>query len=288
MTDMENITENKPDDGITDNIEAEPVVPETERGAFEGSLEEIDLAEEVINKVNEKVGATEEALEEDGEEPAEEEEVYVPKRGFRYGCYLFVKRSFDIVTSLLVLLVFSWLYLILTFAVFASDGGKPVYKQKRVGKNGKTIYLPKFRSMVKDANNFKKYLTEEQMEQYRTEYKIDNDPRITKIGKFLRKTSLDELPNIWAVFTGKISVVGPRPLIQEEIDEKYGKDGAKLLSVKPGLIGWWAVNGRSNTTYTSGERQALELYYVDHCSFGLDTKIFFKAIGKVFKRDGAK
>ena len=191
-------------------------------------------------------------------------------------------------TSFLVLLTFSWLYLILTFAVFVNDGGKPVYKQKRVGKNGKTIYLSKFRSMVKDANNFEKYLTPEQMEQYRTEYKIDNDPRITKIGKFLRKTSLDELPNIWAVFTGKISVVGPRPLIREEIDEKYGKDGAKLLSVKPGLIGWWAVNGRSNTTYTSGERQALELYYAEHCSFGLDTKIFFKAIGKVFKRDGAK
>ena len=142
--------------------------------------------------------------------------------------------------------------------------------------------------MVKDSDNLEKYLTPEQIEQYRTEYKVDDDPRITKIGKFLRKTSLDELPNIWAIFTGKISVVGPRPLVQNEIDEKYGKDGAKLLSVKPGLIGWWAVNGRSNTTYQSGERQALELYYVEHCSFGLDTKIFFKAIGKVFKRDGAK
>ncbi|MBD5636981.1 MAG: sugar transferase [Clostridia bacterium] len=286
---MENISENKPDEGIKDNIQAESAAPESESNAFENSSKEIDLAQEVVNKVNEKVGVTEEELQEDRGETVEKE-VYPSyrKKGFRYGCYLFFKRSFDIITSFLVLLVFSWLYLILTFAVFVNDGGKPVYKQKRVGKNGKTIYLPKFRSMVKDANNFEKYLTPEQMEQYRTEYKIDNDPRITKIGKFLRKTSLDELPNIWAIFTGKISVVGPRPLIQEEIDEKYGKDGAKLLSVKPGLIGWWAVNGRSNTTYTSGERQALELYYVDHCSFGLDTKIFFKAIGKVFKRDGAK
>ena len=230
------------------------------------SASELNLADEVVQKVN----ADMEAKEENAEVP------YQRRKGFRYGAYLFFKRTCDIVTSLLVLLVFSWLYLILLFAVFVSDGGKPVYRQKRVGKNGKTIYLPKFRSMVKDANNLEKYLTPEQLEQYRTEYKIDNDPRITKIGKFMRKTSLDELPNVWAIFTGKISVVGPRPLVQ------------KLLSVKPGLIGWWAVNGRSNTTYTSGERQALELYYVDHCSFGFDTKIFFKAIGKVFKRDGAK
>lgn len=248
-----------------------------EKPASQGSEE--NLAEEVVNKVNADMEARE------AEESAE---IPYRKRGFKHGVYRFSKRTFDFFTSLMVLLVFSWLYLILIFAVFASDGGKPIYRQKRVGKNGKTIYLPKFRSMVKDSDNLEKYLTPEQIEQYRTEYKVDDDPRITKIGKFLRKTSLDELPNIWAIFTGKISVVGPRPLVQNEIDEKYGKDGAKLLSVKPGLIGWWAVNGRSNTTYQSGERQALELYYVEHCSFGLDTKIFFKAIGKVFKRDGAK
>ena len=222
------------------------------------------------------------------EQEVEVKQTSYRKRGFRYGCYLFVKRTLDLITSALMLIVFSWLYLILVFAVFVSDGGKPVYRQERVGKKGKTIYLPKFRSMVKDANNLEKYLTKEQLEQYRREYKIDNDPRITKIGKFLRKTSLDELPNIWAVFTGKISVVGPRPLVRSEVEEKYGKDAEKLLSVKPGLIGWWAVNGRSNTTYESGERQALELYYVEHCSLGMDIKIFFKAIGKVFKRDGAQ
>ena len=270
---MENITQNQ---HPVEELEATPQTDaalDEETSADSGNLNEDEsLAQELIEKVNTK------------------SEAVVPdrKRGARYRGYLFFKRTFDIITSLSVLLVFSWLYLILCFVVFVSDGGKPVYKQQRVGKNGKTIYLPKFRSMVKDANNFEKYLTPEQMEQYRTEFKIDNDPRITKIGKFLRKTSLDELPNVWAVFTGKISVVGPRPLVQREIDEKYGEDGDKLLSVKPGLIGWWAVNGRSNTTYASGERQALELYYVDHCSFGLDTKIFFKAIGKVFKRDGAK
>ena len=209
------------------------------------------------------------------------------KKGFRFGCYRFVKRSLDIFTSALFLIVFCWLYLLLAIIVKCSDGGKVVYRQERVGRYGKRIYLSKFRSMVKDSNDLEKYLTPEQIEELHRDYKVDNDPRITKLGRFLRKTSLDELPNIWAIFTGKISVVGPRPLVRHEIAEKYGDNADKLLAVKPGLIGWWAVNGRSNTTYEHGERQALELYYVDHCSLWLDTKIFFKAIGKVFKRDGA-
>jgi lipopolysaccharide/colanic/teichoic acid biosynthesis glycosyltransferase len=162
------------------------------------------------------------------------------------------------------------------------------YRHKRVGKNGKTIYIPKFRSMKKNADQLEHMLTPEQLEQYKREYKIDNDPRVTKVGAFLRKTSLDELPNVWAIFKGDISVIGPRPLMRDEVDEKFGKDGDKLLSVKPGMIGWWAANGRSNTTYESGKRQELELYYVDHCSIGLDIKIIFKTIVKVIKRDGAK
>ena len=165
---------------------------------------------------------------------------------------------------------------------------KVFYKHPRVGKNGKTIYVPKFRSMIKDADKFKLELTEEQKKQYETEFKIDNDPRITKIGKFLRKTSLDELPNVFSIFTGAISVIGPRPIMREEAEKKYGDDMEKLLSVKPGMIGWWAANGRSNCTYESGERQKAELYYVDHCSIGLDIKIIFKTIIKVLKRDGAK
>ena len=210
------------------------------------------------------------------------------KKGFRYGCYLFVKRAFDLFTSGLFLLVFCWLYAILALCVKCSDGGPVFYRHKRVGKGGKTIYIAKFRSMKKNADELEKMLTPEQLEQYRREYKIDNDPRITRFGNFLRKTSLDELPNIWAIFVGRISVVGPRPLMREEVEEKYGADGDKLLSVKPGMIGWWAANGRSNTTYESGERQKMELYYVDHCSLGLDIKIFFKTIFKVLKRDGAK
>ncbi len=210
------------------------------------------------------------------------------KKGFRYGCYRFVKRVFDIFASGLFLIVLSPVYLILAIIVKCSDGGKVFYKHKRVGKGGKEIYIPKFRSMRKDADKLEDALTPEQLEQYKKEYKIDNDPRITKVGNFLRKTSLDELPNVWAIFTGKISIVGPRPLMEEEVKEKYGEQAEKLLSVKPGMIGWWSANGRSNTTYASGKRQELELYYVDNCSIWLDIKIIFKTIFSVFKREGAK
>lgn len=206
-----------------------------------------------------------------------------PRRG-----YLFFKRCFDLLFSSLFILCFSWLYLILAIAVKCSDGGKVFYKHQRVGKNGKPIYIRKFRSMVKDAEKIEHQLDAEQLEQYQREYKVDNDPRITKLGRFLRKTSLDELPNVFAIFSGAISAIGPRPIMREEAESKYGEDVDKLLSVKPGLVGWWVVSGRSDCTYESGERQKAELYYVDHCSIGLDIKIIFKVIGKVIRRVGAK
>ncbi len=219
--------------------------------------------------------------------PVRAEKGGVAKRLRRAG-YLFLKRFFDILSSGLFLLIFSWLYLLIALVVKCSDGGAVFYRHKRVGKNGKIIYIPKFRSMKKNADKLEDSLTPEQLEQYKREYKIDNDPRITKVGAFLRKTSLDELPNVWAIFTGRISVIGPRPLMEEELIEKYGSDAEKLVSVKPGMIGWWAANGRSNTTYESGERQKLELYYVDHCSVWLDIKIIFKTLLGVLKREGAK
>lgn len=223
-----------------------------------------------------------------GLERVSEAKPFVPRRGAGYRCYLFFKRAFDIVASGLFLIVFSWLYLILAICVKCSDGGPVFYRHPRVGKNGKTIYIPKFRSMKKNADRLEDMLTPEEYARYKREYKIDNDPRITKLGAFLRKTSLDELPNVWAIFTGAISVIGPRPIMQDEVKEKYGADAQKLLSVKPGMIGWWAANGRSNATYESGERQRLELYYVDHCSVGLDIKIIFRTILGVLRRTGAK
>lgn len=217
-------------------------------------------------------------------------EAYAPyrKKGFKFGCYRFFKRFFDIFASLIVLILLSPVFLILAILVKCSDGGKVFYKHKRVGLNGKPIYVTKFRSMKKNADQLIHLLTEEQRKQYETEFKIDNDPRITKIGNFLRKTSLDELPQIWDIFVGRISIVGVRPLMVKEIVEKYGDDAGKLVSIKPGMIGWWAANGRSNCTYESGKRQELELYYVEHCSTGFDIKIIFKTLVCVVKRDGAQ
>lgn len=280
-------TEQAPDAELTpEKSDAEQAVAQTEEISDNDNFQSPSAAQEADREADRVESETERT-------PAEGQAQavsggYKRRKGFRYGCYLFAKRFFDIVSSGTFLLVFSWLYIILAIVVKCSDGGKVVYKHKRVGKNRKTIYLPKFRSMKKDADKLEDMLTPEQLEQYKREYKIDDDPRVTKIGKFLRKTSLDELPNIWAIFVGRISVIGPRPLMSEELEEKYGADADKLVSVRPGMIGWWAANGRSNVTYESGERQKLELYYIDHCSVGLDIKIIFKTLISVFKHTGAK
>ena len=115
-------------------------------------------------------------------------------------------------------------------------------------------------------------------------HKLQKDPRITKLGNFLRRTSLDELPQMINILKGEMSFVGPRPVISEEVEE-YGVNKDKFLSVTPGLTGYWQVNGRSNTTYE--ERMIMELYYVENCSLWLDIKIFFKTFITVFKKEGA-
>ncbi len=131
-------------------------------------------------------------------------------------------------------------------------------------------------------------LTPEQKKQYYTEFKIDNDPRITKIGNILRKTSLDELPQLFNVLFNNMSLIGPRPLIESEIQMNYADTYQELLSVKPGVTGYWQAYARNNATYQSGERQEMELYYVHHASAWLDIKILFKTVITVLKREGAQ
>lgn len=171
-------------------------------------------------------------------------------------------------------------------AILIKIGSKgPIFfKHKRIGKNGKEIYIYKFRTMVENAEDLIKQFTPEQMEEFKTNFKLENDPRITKIGKFLRKTSFDELPQLLNIIKGELSIIGPRPVIAEEL-EKYGINKEKFLSVTPGLTGYWAANGRSTTTYE--QRMEMELYYVDNMSFKLDLKIFFKTILSVMKKEGA-
>lgn len=198
--------------------------------------------------------------------------------------YDFVKRVFDIVWSLIGLIVLSPVFIILSILVKTTSEGPVFFAHKRVGKGGKSIKIYKFRSMVTNAEELIKQFTPEQKAEYEKNFKLENDPRITKVGNFMRKTSLDELPQLINILKGDISIVGPRPVMDVET-KIYGNYRNMLLSVKPGLTGFWAANGRSHTTYT--RRRAMEIYYVKNRSVLLDLKIIFKTFISVFKREGA-
>ena len=201
--------------------------------------------------------------------------------------FFFIKRCIDIILSLLGLIILSPVFLLIAILIKKEDHGNVFYKHKRIGHMNKDIYIYKFSmtNKYKTFDEFYQTLSDEQKQEWDENFKLENDPRITKIGNFLRKTSLDELPQIINILKGDMSVIGPRPVVNDEI-EKYGNQKAKFLSVKPGLTGYWAANGRSATTYE--DRIKLELYYIDHCSLLLDIKIFFKTILSVLKKEGAK
>ena len=203
--------------------------------------------------------------------------------------YRIVKRIIDIIGSLIGIIFLIPATIIIYFArkILKEDQGPLFYEQLRYGKNGKIFRLYKYRSMCIGADEkLKEYLAsnEEARKEFKKTHKLQNDPRITKIGKFLRKTSLDELPQMINILKGEMSFVGPRPVVEKEVEE-YGENKERFLSVKPGLTGYWQVNGRSNTTFE--ERMEMELYYVDSCSLWLDIKIFFKTFITVFKKEGA-
>lgn len=198
--------------------------------------------------------------------------------------YHFVKRLFDILFSLFFILIFSPLLLLILCINLITLKCSPFYLHKRCGRGGKVFYLYKFRTMVPNADEMIKSFTPEQMKEWKENFKLKNDPRVTKFGRFLRVTSLDELPQMFNILKGDMSLVGPRPVIESEL-EWYGKDKEKFLSVTPGLTGWWACNGRNCVKYP--ERCKLELYYVDHASILLDIKIILRTIVSVFKREGA-
>lgn len=198
--------------------------------------------------------------------------------------YKVVKRIMDVVLSSIALVVLSPVFAIIAAAIKLESKGPVFFKHTRIGKDGKIIKIYKFRSMVENAEDLIQKFTPEQMKEYKENYKLTDDPRITKVGKFLRKTSLDELPQLINIIKGELSIIGPRPVVQDEL-EKYGPNAQKFLSVTPGLTGYWAANGRSCTSYE--ERMKMELFYVDNLSFKMDVKVFFKTIEAVIKREGA-
>lgn len=200
--------------------------------------------------------------------------------------YLFFKRVSDIIVSILALILLSPLIFILSVIIFAQDGHSPFYKQIRVGQFGKTFGMYKFRSMIYNADKvleknpllYKKYIE--------NGFKLPEgeDPRITKIGDFIRKTSLDEIPQFWNVLIGQMSLVGPRPIVEEEMFE-YGDKIQLFLSVKPGALGLWQASGRANIEYP--ERCDIELEYVRNASYWYDVKVFFDCCISIIKKDGA-
>lgn len=201
--------------------------------------------------------------------------------------YLFVKRSFDLFRSLLALVILSPVFLVVAILIKREDGGTVLHRRVCVGKNGKTYIMYKFRTMMPNADDRLDLFTPQQREDYLRGVKIEDDPRITKIGRVLRSTSIDELSQLISVLRSDMSLIGPRPVIEREAEE-YGKLREHLLSCKPGITGYWQVMGRGSVPFLSEEGKRLQLYYVDHKSLWLDIKILFKTVFVVISKVGAR
>ncbi len=198
------------------------------------------------------------------------------------------KRLFDLAVVLLLIVFLSPFLAFVALWIRMGDGGPAIYAQERIGRGGRVFRCLKFRSMVVDADaRLAEYLLvhPEMKEEYERTFKLKNDPRITAVGHFLRRTSLDELPQLFNVLRGEMSLVGPRPVTQRELAEYYGDIAGLYLQVRPGISGLWQVSGRSDTTYS--ERIYLDSWYVKNWSLWYDIVILLRTITVVFHRQGA-
>lgn len=213
--------------------------------------------------------------------PPPDPSVPAPRRG-GLG-YRVVKRAFDVAFSGVACLVGLIPSALLCLAIRLDSPGAPIFSQERVGLGGRPIRIYKFRTMVADAHEHpERYMTHGQLETWRREQKLDDDPRVTRVGRLLRRTSLDEVPQFLNVLAGDLSVIGPRPVTEAETRE-FGDARDEFLSVKPGITGWWQVTARNDATWETGNRQRIELFYVRHASLALDLRVFvktFKAMGR--------
>ncbi|MBY6037100.1 sugar transferase [Fictibacillus nanhaiensis] len=189
------------------------------------------------------------------------------------------KRLIDIFVSLLAILIASPLLIIVAAIIkWEEPKGKIIFKQLRVGKNGKQFYMYKFRSMVSNAEELLDHLLDHN-EVSGAMFKMKDDPRVTKFGKFIRKTSIDELPQLYNVLCGDMSLVGPRPPLPREVDQ-YGSYELQRLLVTPGCTGLWQISGRSNLSFD--QMVELDLQYIKHRSIRMDIKILFKTFFVLF------
>ncbi len=201
------------------------------------------------------------------------------KRTFKF--YNLIKSLFDLLVSFLFLFSFLPFFLIISLLIKLSSRGPIFFLQKRIGKNNIPFKCIKFRTMHPEANDILENLLTKDLllkREFEETHKIKNDPRITTIGKFLRKTSLDELPQFINVLRGEMSIIGPRPIVKEE-KKKYGKNFKKVSLIKPGITGLWQVSGRNNLTYK--RRVLLDLNYVENYNFKMDLRILFRTFGVI-------
>lgn len=213
------------------------------------------------------------------------EEIYINKQEVDSKVvYHFIKRVIDILGSFFGLLIFSPLFLVVGYKIKREDNAGPIFfSQVRVGKNGKLFKMYKFRSMCVDAED-KLALLLDKNEVDGAMFKIKDDPRVTRIGKFIRKTSIDELPQLWNVFKGEMSLVGPRPPLVREVHE-YTEYDKQRLYVKPGCTGLWQVSGRNNVGFD--KMVELDLKYIESQSMLFDLKVIFKTILVILRPNGA-
>ena len=198
--------------------------------------------------------------------------------------YSVTKKSMDLILSFIGLILLIPVFLILAILVKLDSKGPVFYAHTRKGKNRSDIKIYKFRTMYSNSDEIFESFSDEQKEEDYKNFKLDNDPRVTKVGDFLRRTSLDEIPQLINVLKGDLSLVGPRPIVEKEIC-KYGQYADKLFSVIPGITGYWQSHGRSDTSYE--ERIEMDMYYIDNRSILLDIKIMFKTVISVIKKEGA-
>lgn len=198
--------------------------------------------------------------------------------------YDLIKRSMDLCIAVILLILTSPLFIIISMAIKAEDGGNILYFQNRVGKDNQVFSIIKFRSMREGSENIKNRLTPMQYNEFIKEYKLENDPRRTKVGILIRESKLDELPQLLNVIFGKMSLVGPRPITVDELRYYTQPEMELLLKVRPGLTGLWQINDGNNLSYENGKRQAIEIQYVKHRSFLLDVTILLNTFFLVTRK----
>lgn len=197
--------------------------------------------------------------------------------------YVAAKRVMDVSVSLIALLLLFPLFVLISLLIAVTDGRPVIFRQRRLGQDGKVFMIYKFRTMVKNAEEVLRSHPD-LMEEYRRTYKISRDPRVSKLGRLLRKTTLDELPQLLNVLAGEMSLVGPRPIVPDEI-EKYGEWSFVYLAMKPGCAGLWQCSGRSQTEYP--DRVKLDIEYFEHASIRYDLWILARTTFDVVRCRGA-